>query len=77
MRRFTPAGAEPDSVVDLRAILQQGRRELDIAAMPPVLLPRKCVFGLIGYEKMFCPDPTTDAHEALAGFLAGVLPDAA
>jgi phenol 2-monooxygenase len=25
--------------------------------MPPVLLPRKGRFGLIDYEKMFCPDP--------------------
>ena len=24
--------------------------------MPPVLLPRKGRFGLIDYEKMFCPD---------------------
>ena len=27
-------------------------------AMPPVLLPRKGQFGLIDYEKIFCPDPT-------------------
>jgi hypothetical protein len=25
--------------------------------MPSVLLPRKGKFGLIDYEKMFCPDP--------------------
>ena len=25
--------------------------------MPPVLLPRKGRFGLIDYEKVFCPDP--------------------
>ena len=28
--------------------------------MPPVLLPRKGKFGLIDYEKMFCPDPKAD-----------------
>jgi phenol 2-monooxygenase len=26
--------------------------------MPSVLLPRMGKFGLIDYEKMFCPDPT-------------------
>lgn len=72
--------------------------------MPAVLLPRKGRFGLIDYEKMFCPHPTAgdifelrrvnretgcmvivrpdqyvahvlplEAHEALVGFLAGVL----
>ena len=56
--RFTPAGAELDSVVDVRAIFQQGHRELNVNEMPPVLLPRKGRFRLIDYEKMFCPDPT-------------------
>jgi phenol 2-monooxygenase (NADPH) len=56
--RFTPAGAEPDSVIDVRAVFQQSHRDLAIDEMPPVLLPRKGRFGLIDYEKMFCPDPT-------------------
>jgi phenol 2-monooxygenase (NADPH) len=56
--RFTPAAAETGSVIDVRAIFQQGHRDLDIDKMPPVLLPRKGRFGLIDYEKMFCPDPT-------------------
>jgi phenol 2-monooxygenase (NADPH) len=60
IRRFTPAGAEPDSVIDVRAIFQQGHRELAVDEMPPVLLPRKGRFGLIDYEKMFCPDPNAD-----------------
>jgi phenol 2-monooxygenase len=57
LRRFTRAGAEPDSVIDVRAIFQQGHRELGVDTMPPVLLPRKGRFGLIDYEKIFCPDP--------------------
>lgn len=56
IRRYTPAGADIDSVIDLRAVFQQGHRELAIAAMPPLLLPRKGRYGLIDYEKMFCPD---------------------
>ncbi|MGN6868994.1 MAG: FAD-dependent monooxygenase [Solirubrobacteraceae bacterium] len=58
--RFTPAGAEPDSVIDVRAIFQQSHHDLDIDQMPSVLLPRKGRFGLIDYEKLFCPDPDTD-----------------
>jgi phenol 2-monooxygenase (NADPH) len=60
VERFTPAGAEPDSVIDLRAIFQQRHRDLAVDEMPPVLLPRKGKFGLIDYEKMFCPDPDAD-----------------
>jgi phenol 2-monooxygenase (NADPH) len=102
--RFTPPGDDPDSLLDVRAIFQQGHRDLGLDAMPAVLLPRKGKFGLIDYEKMFCPDPTAgdifelrgvnretgcmvivrpdqyvaqvlplEAHDVLAGFLAGVL----
>jgi phenol 2-monooxygenase len=55
--RFTPVGAGPDTVIDVRAVFQQGHRELAVEEMPSVLLPRKGRFGLIDYEKMFCPDP--------------------
>jgi 2-polyprenyl-6-methoxyphenol hydroxylase-like FAD-dependent oxidoreductase len=56
VRRYTPAGADIDSVIDVRAIFQQGHRELAIDAMPPLLLPSKGRYGLRDYEKMFCPD---------------------
>jgi phenol 2-monooxygenase (NADPH) len=59
-RRFTPAVADPDSIIDVRAVFQQRHDELDVEEMPPVLLPRKGRFGLIDYEKMFCPDPDAD-----------------
>jgi phenol 2-monooxygenase len=55
--RFTPAGVDPDSLIDVRAVFQQDHRDLDLGEMPAVLLPRKGNFGLIDYEKMFCPDP--------------------
>ena len=35
--------------------------------MPSVLLPRKGRFGLIDYEKMFCPDPSADDISDLRG----------
>ncbi len=66
IRRFTPAGADPDAVIDLRAVFQQGHRELAVDELPPVLLPRKGRFGLIDYEKAFCPDPAA-GHLRAAG----------
>jgi phenol 2-monooxygenase (NADPH) len=67
IERFTPAGADPDSVIDVRAVFQQGHRDLAVDEMPPVLLPRKGRFGLIDYEKTFCPDPNADDIFALRG----------
>jgi phenol 2-monooxygenase len=56
IRKYTPKDADIDSVIDVRAVFQQGHRELAIEAMPPLLLPRKGRYGLRDYEKMFCPD---------------------
>ena len=47
-------------MIDVRAVCQQGHRELAVDKMPSVLLPRKGRFGLIDYEKVFCPDPGAD-----------------
>jgi phenol 2-monooxygenase len=56
MRRFTPPKADIDSVIDLRAVFQQGHRDLDVGQLPSLLLPRKGRFGLIDYEKAYAPD---------------------
>lgn len=56
VKRYTPAGADADAVIDVRAVFQQEHRALALNAMPPFLLPRKGRYGLIDYEKMFCPD---------------------
>ena len=56
VRRYTPEGADVDSVIDVRAIFQQGHRELALQEMPGYLLPRKGRYGLVDSEKMFCPD---------------------
>jgi phenol 2-monooxygenase len=61
--RFTPADAEPDSVIDVRAVFQQSHRDLRLEDMPPALLPRKGAFGLIDYEKIFCADPAADIFD--------------
>ena len=56
LRRHTPQGADPDSVIDCRAVLQQGFRETDITSLPPLFRPAKGMLGLSDYEKAFCPD---------------------
>jgi phenol 2-monooxygenase (NADPH) len=58
IRHFTPAGADIDSVIDVRAVFQQPHRELKVEDLPSMLLPRKGSFGLIDYEKAYCPDLT-------------------
>lgn len=54
--RFTPEDADSDSVIDLRAVFQTAHRDMDMTALPSLLLPRKGKYGLVDYEKVFCPD---------------------
>ncbi|MBZ9567595.1 FAD-binding monooxygenase [Modicisalibacter tunisiensis] len=56
VRKYTRSEADIDAVFDLRAICQQGFRELDLDAFPSILWPRKGKYGLHDYEKVFCPD---------------------
>ncbi len=56
VRRYTPQEADIDAIIDVRAVFQQGHRDLALEKMPPLLLPAKGRYGLIDYEKMFCPD---------------------
>jgi phenol 2-monooxygenase len=56
LRRHTREEQDTDSVIDVRAVFQQSHRDLDIAAMPALLLPAKGRLGLRDYEKIFCPD---------------------
>jgi phenol 2-monooxygenase (NADPH) len=79
--RHTPAGADPDSVIDVRAVFQQGHRDLPVDQLPPVLQPRKGRFGLVDYEKVFSPDAAADDifdHRGIdrdAGCVVVVRPD--
>lgn len=57
VQRFTPPGADIDSVIDVRSVFQQGHRDLKVEELPSILLPRKGRFGMIDYEKAFAPDP--------------------
>ncbi|WP_368623863.1 FAD-binding monooxygenase [Paraburkholderia sp. BR13444] len=63
LRLFTPQDADVDSVLDLRAVLQQPHREVRLQDIPALLLPRKGRHGLIDYEKAFTSDATTDIFD--------------
>lgn len=56
VRRYTRAGEDIDSVIDVRAVFQQGFRDLEFASMPLLLRPKKGLYGLCDYEKVFCAD---------------------
>jgi phenol 2-monooxygenase len=56
LRRYTPRGRDIDSVIEVIAICQQAHAELSLRESPSLLMPRKGRYGLIDYEKVFCPD---------------------
>lgn len=56
VRRFTPRGADIDSVIDVRAVFQRYHRDIEVERLPAILLPRKGGFGLVDYEKTYAPD---------------------
>jgi phenol 2-monooxygenase len=57
VKRYTPSNADVDSIIDVRAVFQEGHREFNPEDMPPLLLPRKGRYGLKDYEKVFCAEP--------------------
>lgn len=56
VKHHTRAGEDIDAVIDLRAVFQNGFRDLEHAEMPGLLRPAKGVYGLQDYEKVFCAD---------------------
>lgn len=51
--RFTPAGADIDSVLDVRAVVQGSHRDTEIGELPSLLRPCKGKLGLVDYTKAF------------------------
>ena len=56
VQKYTPAGEDIDSVIDVLGVFQQAHTDLAVDTMPALLLPPKGRYGLLDYEKMFCPD---------------------
>lgn len=56
IRLYTKADEDIDALIDVRAVFQQGFRELAYDQMPSLLRPHKGRYGLCDYEKIFCAD---------------------
>jgi phenol 2-monooxygenase len=66
----------------LVAVFQQAHRLLSVSELPDLLLPRKGRYGLVDYEKAYCPDykqgPDIFEHRGIdraSGALVIVRPD--
>lgn len=55
LARYRDPGADIDARIDVRAVFQAPHRALRLSDLPALLLPRKGRYGLIDYEKAFCP----------------------
>lgn len=53
IQRYTPPDADIDATIDVRAIIHEIHRDVDVASLPDLLRPRKGRFGLIDHEKVF------------------------
>jgi phenol 2-monooxygenase len=58
--RHTPHGADPDAVIEVKVVYQQGHAQVETADVPAVFLPRVGPFGLIDYELVYAADPEQD-----------------
>ncbi len=61
VKKYTPAGADIDSVIDTYAVFQQ--QDLAIEEMPEYLWPAKGKYGLRDYEKVFRTEEGMDIFE--------------
>ena len=50
------SGRDPDDLLDLRMIYQQGFRDIEYTSLHPILRPSKGKYGLTDYEKVFAAD---------------------
>ncbi|WP_309102321.1 FAD-dependent monooxygenase [Microbacterium sp.] len=58
LARFTPAGADPDAVFDVKAVYQQRHDEFEVTSAPPLFLPKSGPLGLTDWEKVYAAGPT-------------------
>jgi len=70
--RYTPEGADIDAVLDVHAVLRTGHHDVDLAALPELLLPRTGPLGIQHWEKVWAVDPRADVFAE-----RGISPDGA
>ncbi|MGB0847900.1 MAG: FAD-dependent monooxygenase [Thiolinea sp.] len=61
LRKYSPEGADIDSVIDVYGVFQQ--QDLAIETMPALLWPQKGKYGLRDYEKVFHAETGNDIFE--------------
>jgi phenol 2-monooxygenase len=61
--RHTPAGTDPDSVLDVKVVYQQDHFGVEFPDVPEVFKPRVGPFGLVDHEKVYATDPEQDIFE--------------
>ncbi|HYJ49946.1 MAG TPA: FAD-binding monooxygenase [Microbacterium sp.] len=76
---YTPEGADPDSVLDVKVVYPHRHGDIDLGRVPDLFLPRVGPFGLIDYEKVYAVLPDEDVFEVRsidrAGCVVVVRPD--
>jgi phenol 2-monooxygenase len=79
VRRFTPVDADIDSVIDVHGVFCAGAHDLDMTAVPDLLLPRTGTLGIQDWEKAWAIDPARDIFLerdiAASGAIVVVRPD--
>ncbi len=63
IRRFTPEAADLDGVFDVKAVYQEGYRDIDLTRVPKLFLPRRGPLQLVNYEKTWAAIPERDIFE--------------
>ena len=63
LKRFTPAGADIDSVFDVKVIYQQTHDEVVIERVPELFKPLVGPFQLTDYEKIYAANPGEDIFD--------------
>lgn len=63
IRRFTPVGADLDSVFDVKAVMQQPHREVRIEELSKLFLPASGPLGMTDYEKIYAANPGEDIFD--------------
>ncbi|MGP6169958.1 FAD-dependent monooxygenase [Microbacterium sp. A196] len=60
VREFTGADADIDSVIDVHAIFRGSHHDVDVTALPELLLPKSGPLGLQDWEKVWAADAADD-----------------
>ena len=61
--RFTPPGADIDSVIDVHGVFRCGPHDRDLSTVPGILLPRSGKLGLQDWEKAWAVDHRDDIFQ--------------